>query len=123
METQLRLVAVHGHALRVSAEFPVGGRRNGPAAVALSTALLECQQLLGTECLVVDLRRGLDEILQVSSQEEVSEVDEFAVVLVLDVDDTPAVLAAAHLLAIDNNRLLGADNCERHKALDSWLAF
>ena len=44
--------------------------------------------------------------------EEVAEVDELAVPLVLDVDDAPAVLAAADGLAVDDDRALGADNCE-----------
>ena len=46
--------------------------------------VLEGEQLLGTEGLVVDLRSGLDEVLQVGAGEEVAEVDEFAVGLVLD---------------------------------------
>jgi hypothetical protein len=49
-----------------------------------SRALLEGEQLLGTEGLVVDLRSGLDQVLQVGAGEEVAEVDEFAVALVLD---------------------------------------
>jgi hypothetical protein len=59
--------------------------------------------LLGTECLVVDLRCGFDQILEVGAGEEVSEVDEFAVVLVLNVDDTPSVLAATDLLASNDD--------------------
>jgi hypothetical protein len=47
-------------------------------------ALLECEQLLGTEGLVVDLCGRLDEVLQVGACEEVTEVDEFAVGLVFD---------------------------------------
>lgn len=47
-------------------------------------ALLEGKELLGTERLVVDLRGGLDQVLQVGTREEVAEVDKFAVVLVLD---------------------------------------
>ena len=52
--------------------------------MALVRALLEGKQLLGAERLVVDLCGRLDQILEVGSQKEVSEVDEFAVVLVLD---------------------------------------
>jgi hypothetical protein len=37
--------------------------------------------------------------LEVGAGEEVSEVDEFAVVLILNVDDSPSVLAAPDLLA------------------------
>ena len=49
-------------------------------------ALLERKQLLGAEGLVVDLRRRLDQVLQVGAGEEVAEVDEFAVVLILNYD-------------------------------------
>ena len=40
--------------------------------------------MLGAEGLVVDLRGGFDEVLEMGAGEEVSEVHEFAVVLVLD---------------------------------------
>ena len=125
---QLHLVAVHGHALRVPAELAVGTRADGSAArvtTADSTALLERKKLLGAEALVVDLRCRLDQVLQVGAGEEVAEVDKFAVVLVLNyltmlvywtylvrsvecltVDDAPAVLSAAYLLATDHDGLL-----------------
>lgn len=74
--------------------------------------------MLGTESLVVDLGGGLDKILEVGSEEEVAQVDEFAVSLILDVDDTPSVLSAANLLAVDNDRLLGSDDSEGDEALD-----
>lgn len=83
----------------------------------MGTALLEGEQLFGTESLVVDLRGGFDEILQMGSEKEVSQVDEFAVVLIFNVDDTPAVLAAANLLAINNDGLFGADDSKRNQAL------
>jgi hypothetical protein len=47
-------------------------------------AFLESEQLLRAEGLVVDLRGGFDEILEVGAGEEVAEIDEFAVVLILD---------------------------------------
>jgi hypothetical protein len=52
--------------------------------MALVRALLEGKQLLGAERLVVDLCGRLDQVLQVGAGEEVTKVDEFAVVLVLD---------------------------------------
>ena len=55
-------------------------------------ALLERKQLLGAEGLVVDLRGRLDQVLQVGTGKEVAEVDEFAVVLVLDYDALVAIL-------------------------------
>lgn len=79
------LIAVHRHALTVPAELAVGGWRDGTRRMAAySRALLEGQQLLGTEGLVVDLGGGLDEILEVGACKEVAEVDELAVGLVLD---------------------------------------
>ena len=54
-------------------------------------ALLECQQLLGAEGLVVNLGGGFDQVLEVGAGEEVSEIDEFAVVLILDIDNSPSV--------------------------------
>lgn len=75
-----------------------------------SAAFLQSQQLLGTEGLVVDLAGSLNQVLQVGAGQEVAQVDELAVVLVLDIDNTPAVLATANLLAVDNNGLLTADN-------------
>jgi hypothetical protein len=77
-----------------------------------SAALLECEKLLGAECLVVDLRCGLNEILQVGAGQEVTQVDKLAVVLILNIDYTPAVLAATNLFASDDDGLLGANNSE-----------
>ena len=66
-------------------------------------ALLECQKLLGAECLVMDLRCRLNQVLEMGAGEEVSEVDEFAVVLILNVDNSPSVLASTDLLASNDN--------------------
>jgi hypothetical protein len=104
------VVAVHGHPLRAPAQLAVGRRADWPAAVALCAALLQGQKLLGAERLVVNLRSRLDKILEMRPKQEIPEVHELAVVLVLDVDDAPPVLATPDLLAIDNDRLLGADD-------------
>ena len=69
----------------------------------------------------MDLGSGLDEVLQVGSCEEVSEVDKFAVVGVLDVDNTPAVLSATNRFAIDDYVVFRADNGERNDALEEGL--
>jgi hypothetical protein len=45
----------------------------------------------------VDLACGFDEVLEMSASEEVTEVDEFAVPLVLYVDGTPAVLTSGNI--------------------------
>ena len=67
------------------------------------TTLLKRKQLLGTESLVVDLGCGFDEVLEMGTGEEVSEVYEFAVVFVLDVDNSPSVLSSADLLASNDD--------------------
>jgi hypothetical protein len=51
----------------------------------------------------VDLRSGLDQILEMGAGEEISEVDEFAVILIFNVDYTPSVLAPTNLFASDND--------------------
>lgn len=44
--------------------------------------------------------------------EEISQIDEFAVVLVFDVYHTPAVVAASYIPTIDGDGLFAADNRE-----------
>lgn len=113
--------------MRVAAELPLRRGADGPAAGRVTTAtpggaaFLQGQKLLGTEGLVVDLAGGLDQVLQVSAGKEVAQVNKLAVVLILDVDNTPAVLAAANLLAIYDNGLLTADNGERNDILNPML--
>jgi len=46
--------------------------------------LLECEELLGTERLIMNLGGGFDQVLQMGACEEVAKVDKFAVVLILD---------------------------------------
>lgn len=91
--------------------------------MATSTVvLLQGQQLLGTEGLVVDLRCRLNQILEMSTEQEVPEVNKLALVLVLDVDNAPPVLATANLFAVDNDRLLGTNDGKRNQALYIRLA-
>lgn len=118
-----RLIPIHRHALRTPAQFPLCGRTDRPASghATSSAALLQGQQLLGSEGFIVDLAGGFDQILKVCTCEEVSEIDEFAVVLVFDVDDTPFVLSAANLLAIHNDRFLAAHDRERNDVLDGCV--
>lgn len=111
------LVAVHGHPLRAAAHLAISGGRDRPASMALRAGVLESKQLLGAEGLVVDLRGRLDKVLQMRPQQEVTQLHKLAVVLVLDVDDAPPVLAPADLLAIDNDGLLGTDNGEGNGSL------
>jgi hypothetical protein len=53
----------------------------------------------------MDLRCRLDEVLEMGTCEKVSEVDEFAVVLVLNVDDSPSILSSTNLLSTNDDRL------------------
>lgn len=113
-------ISVHSCPLRVAAELPFRGGTDGPTATSVTAsgaALLQSQKLLGTEGLVVDLAGGFDQILKMGAGQEVAQVDEFAMVLVLDVDDTPAVLTTAHLLAIHDNGFLTPNNGERNDVL------
>lgn len=71
----------------------------------------------------MDLRCRLDEILQVCSQQEVTQVNELAVVLVLDVDHTPSVLSATDLLSVDDDRLLGANDSKGNKVLQMGVSY
>lgn len=87
-----------------------------------SAALLQSEQLLSTEGLVVNLAGSFDQVLQVSAGQEVTQVNKFAVALVLDVNHTPTVLASANLLAIDDDSLLTSDNGEGNDFLDIRLA-
>lgn len=70
----------------------------------------------------MDLRRRLDQVLEVGAEQKVPQVDEFAVVLILDVDDAPPVLASADLLAIDNDGLFRANNRKGDQILRCGLA-
>ena len=86
----------------------------------------------------MDLRRSFDEVLQMCPVkrshisrsgavlpkkyaslpgQKVAEVHKFAVLLVFDVDDSPSILSPADALAINHNRALRADNCERNHRL------
>ena len=78
----------------------------------LLTTLLKGQQLLRTEGLVVDHRCGLDQVLEVGAGQKVAQMDKLAVVLVLDIDHAPTVLATTDSLAVDNDGLLRANNGE-----------
>ena len=69
----------------------------------------------------MDLAGCLNEILQVCPSQEIPQGDEFAVGLVFDVDDTPAVLAAADRFSSYNDRIFTTDNREGDHAVDSGV--
>ena len=66
----------------------------------------------------MDLAGRLDKVLEMSACEEVSKVNKFTMVLILDVDNAPLVLSAPDLLAIDDDRLLTANDSEGDDVLD-----
>ena len=66
----------------------------------------------------MDLAGGFDEVLEMCADEEVSKVDELAMVLVFDIDDAPSILATSDLLAIDDDGLLAPNDRKRDHVLD-----
>lgn len=109
-------IAVHCHPLRLAAELPLDRRTDGPTA---SLALvLQCNELLRAVGLVMDLARGLNEVLKVRAQKEVTESDKFAVRFVLHIDDAPPVLTASNVSALHDDRLFRTDDCEGDLAFD-----
>lgn len=56
------------------------------------------------------------------TEQEVPEVNKLALVLVLDVNNAPPVLATADLFAVNNDGLLGANDSKWNQALYKELA-
>jgi len=100
-----------------------GRSLGGARLLGTRRGILEGKQLPRAECLIVDLSGGFNEVLEVGPEKEVPEVDELAMVLVFDVDNTPTVLPAADRLAINNYITLRADNGERNDAPDPFVEF
>jgi len=61
----------------------------------------------------MDLRRSFNQVLQVRPGQEVAQIDEFAMLLVFNIDDPPLILSPTDALPIDYDRAFGSDNCER----------
>lgn len=91
-------------------------------ALDLRTTLLQRKELLGAERLVVDLRGRLDEVLQMGAGEEISKINELAVLVIFYIDGAPSVLAATNSLPVDVDVSLGADHSEWNDGLcqDQW---
>ena len=51
----------------------------------------------------MNLRGGFDQILEMGAGKEVSEIDEFAMILVFNVDYAPSVLATTDLFASNDD--------------------
>jgi len=69
----------------------------------------------------MDLSSGLDEILQVSPKEEITEVDKLAVSLILDVDDTPSVLSSANGLSVNDHIALRSNDSKGDHGADDFV--
>ncbi len=87
-----------------------------------SAAFFQCKELLSTERLVMNLRCGLNEVLEMCTCEEVAQIHEFAMVLVFDIDDSPPILATADLTTAHDDRFLRANNGEGNDVLNVALA-
>jgi hypothetical protein len=61
----------------------------------------------------VDLGSCFDQILQVCTSKKVSQLDEFAMILVFDVDDSPLVSSSADHFAVDVESFLRAYDSKR----------
>lgn len=60
----------------------------------------------------MDLRGSVDQILKVGASEEIAEIDELAMLLVFNIDCSPAVLTSAHSLAVYVDVALTSNDCE-----------
>ena len=69
----------------------------------------------------MDLTGRLDQILQMRPRQEIPEADELAVVLVFDINDTPAVLAAAHGAPSYNDGVFATNNSEGNLGVDAGV--
>lgn len=52
------------------------------------------------------------------AREEVAEIDKFAVILILDIDHAPSVLATTDLFTVDDDVLFASNDGERDNILD-----
>lgn len=76
-------------------------------------------ELLGAVVLVEEIVGVLLQLLHVRANEHLAQLDEVAVLLVVDLNDTPGVAAATDLAAFGSGDLVvGADNSERHLGHD-----
>lgn len=66
----------------------------------------------------MSLAGGFNQILEMGTGQEVSEVDEFAVILILHIDDAPSILATADLLATNDNGFFRAHDGKWDNVLD-----
>lgn len=79
--------------------------------------LLKSKELLRTESFVMNLGSRLNQVLEVCPEEEVAQVHEFAVIGILNVDDSPTVLASTNRLAVDDHIALGTYHSKGYHGL------
>ena len=78
---------------------------------------LDSQKLLGTESFIMDMSGSFNKILQVGSSQKVTQVHKFAVMFILDIDNTPTSLSATYSLAIHDHVSFRTDNSKRDELL------
>jgi hypothetical protein len=81
-----------------------------------SAALDGLAELLGTVVLVQEVVGDLLQISKMAVQQRRADGKEVGVAGVIDLDDTPGVLASADLAASDLDDVLGADDSEGHES-------
>ena len=119
-DRQTYSVPIHRHALRMPTQLPIRTRTNRPTPTTPHrTIILERLQLLGPKRLVMNLARRLDQILQMRTRQKVAQAHKLAMALVLDINHAPAVLAAPHAAAVDDDVLFGADDRKGDEFLDA----
>ena len=69
----------------------------------------------------MDLTGCFNQILQMSSCQEVSEIDEFAMSLIFDVDDAPTILSTTNLFSVNDDALLTTNNSKRYDFFDGCV--
>ena len=77
------------------------------------------EQLFCAVVLVVNVVGELLELFHVCADQHLAQLDKVAVLLVIDLNDTPRVLTATDLTTISGlDKLVGSDNCKRNLALE-----
>lgn len=119
-QTNLRRWWVGGGSYGSDRQLRRHGGRRGSSSTRRSLGLgrfLDSQKLLSTESFIMDMSGSFNKILQVGSSQKVTQVNKFAVMLVLDIDDTPTSLSATHSLAIHDHVSFRANNSKRDELL------
>ena len=69
----------------------------------------------------MDLTCRLNQVLQMCPGKEISQTDKFAMVFILNVDDTPTILTTSYGASVDNDRILAANDSEWYHGVDAGV--